>query len=136
MFYFKNVFLLASIIQLSGCSLNSQSLILENNRDLSGQFDGKWSLEAATGIGNCNENFVRTYMEVRNGVGNIGPIGPDGTGYISRDGEFLIHVPEDYNKTRRKYGGNLVNATGRVVMMYSGINNTNCTVGLRITRTE
>ena len=81
-------------LSLHGCNLNLPTPIPGGDRDLAGRFDGKWALESSSRLGNCEGNFERAYMDVKNGLGKIGPHGPSGTGYISTTGEFRIDVPQ------------------------------------------
>ena len=131
-FYILFVWLV--VLPLSGCSLKLPGPTPEGDRDLTGKFDGKWALESNTRIGNCKDNFKRAYMDVTNGVGKIGPNGPSGTGYVSTTGDFRIDVPDNYRKTRRKYGGNLDESTGRVIIVFAADRVSDCSIGLSVNR--
>jgi len=131
--YFIKCIVLATVLALIGCSLKLPTPTHENDRDLTGKFDGKWSLESNTKIGNCYYNFKRAYMEVINGVGTVGPNGPSGSGFISNTGDFLIEVPySSYRNTRFKYGGSLESLKGRVLIKFSNNAIPGCSVGLSI----
>lgn len=98
--------------------------VSDDERDRTGQFDGKWILQPKAFLGNCKLGFKRTYMEITEGVGEISPHGPTGIGNISRDGKFSIEVPlSTSGDIRHRYAGNLqsTTASGRVfVILYKG----------------
>lgn len=124
------------VLCLPGCSLNLPAPTSEGDRDLTGRFDGKWALESSSRLGNCGGNFERAYMEVKNGVGKIGPHGPSGTGNISTSGEFRIDVPNNRRTTHIKYGGNLDDSTGRAIVVHSAHRAPDCSSGLSIRKVD
>lgn len=115
------VFLLLSTIV--GCASIPMD-ISDDERDSTGQFDGKWILQPKAYLGHCKLGFKRAYMEITEGVGKIAPSGPTGIGNISRDGDFSIEVPlSTSGDIRHHYAGNLQSSTasGRVfVIFYKG----------------
>lgn len=108
--------------------------IEEIDRDRSDQFDGTWVLQANDPIGNCQYNYTRAYLTVEDGIGNIG----HGEGYVSKTGDFRTEdkVFSNSDWAVRVYGGNLVEARGRVIVDYKWFYATDCTIGFSIKKVK
>lgn len=128
----RGVITISFLLLISGCSAILPSSIKETDRDLSGQFDGKWSIETNAVLGNCKHNFSRTYMHTKNGV--IETNRRDSTGYVSKTGNFRIEdrVFDNSHWATRVYSGNLVDGTGRVIVDYRWFHARDCSQSIYI----
>lgn len=125
---------LLSVLILTGCSLMLPPTIEKKDRDQSGQFDGTWVLQTNDIIGNCQYNHTRAYLTVEDGIGKTS----HGKGFISKAGDFRIKdkVFDNSDWAVRVYGGNLVNAKGRVIVDYKWHSATDCSIGLSIEKVK
>jgi len=123
-----------SVLVLAGCSLNLPIATKDVDRELTGKFDGKWVLETKSIVGNCSYNYKRAYLNVKNGLGKV----HNGKGYVSKTGDFRIEDDIFYNSDwgLRVYGGNLVNAKGRMIIDFKSLNATDCSIGFSIKKIE
>lgn len=106
-----------------------------NERDRTGQFDGKWVLQSNDTLGNCKHNFTRAYLTVHDGIAETSR---GGEGYVSESGDFRIKdsVFQGSSWALRIYGGNLNKGRGRVLIDYQRFQAADCSIGLSISAVQ
>lgn len=97
-------FSLLLLLLLQSCASINPTSVADEDRDSSGQFDGRWNLieqqlrstQPVTGeLFTCNFREQKTYLYVSDGIGRLSKGNSKGTGNIGKDGRFRIVIPTE-----------------------------------------